>query len=173
MEKYKNNRKFLLIVNNDGHEGTLEIIKYDDEYVYKFLTNLFNENLLKETVVMFLSDHGWTMPSLYHFNDAFNFDIALPMFYILRYDKKNLSYNEQYKYLYENQQKFITGYDVYNTIGHLAYGKKYKQIKDKEKSKEDTPKSKFGKSIFTEIDSKRIPNNYKNMEINVCLAYKY
>ena len=171
--KYKNNRKFLLIVNNDGHEGTLELIKYDDEYAYKFLTNLFKENLLKETVVMFLSDHGCTMPSLYHFNDAFNFDISLPMFYILSYDNKNLSYNEQYKYLYENQQKFITGYDVYNTIGHLAYGKKYEQIKDKEKSKKDTPKSKFGKSIFTKIDSKRIPNNYKNMEINVCLAYNF
>ena len=27
-KKYKNNRKFLFIVNNDGHEGTLEIIKY-------------------------------------------------------------------------------------------------------------------------------------------------
>jgi len=35
--KYKNNRKFLLIVSNDGHEGTLEVIKYDDEYSYKFL----------------------------------------------------------------------------------------------------------------------------------------
>jgi hypothetical protein len=171
--KYKNNRKFLLIVNNDGHEGTLEIIKYDDEYAYKFLTNLFNENLLKETVVMFLSDHGCTMPSLYHFNDAFNFDMSLPMFYILIYDNKNFSYNKLYKYLYENQQKFITGYDIYNTIAHLAYGKKYKQIKDKEKSKKDTPKSKFGKSIFGEIDSKRIPNNYKNMEKNVCLAYNY
>ena len=99
--------------------------------------------------------------------------IILLMLLILSYDNKNLSYNEQYKYLYENQQKFITGYDVYNTIGHLAYGKKYERIKDKEKSKEDTPKSKFGKSIFAEIDSKRIPNNYKNMEINVCLAYNF
>ena len=170
--KYKNNRKFLLIVNNDGHEGTLEILKYDDEYLLKFLTKLFKENLLKETVVMILSDHGCTMPSIYHFNDAFNFEISLPMLYILSYDNKNLTYNEQYKYLYENQQKFITGYDIYNTIGHLAYGEKYKQIKDKEKSKEDTPKSIFGKSIFTEIDSQRTPYKYKNMERNVCLAYK-
>lgn len=170
--KYENNRKFLLIVNNDGHEGTLEKIKYDDEYTYKFLTKLFNENLLKETVVMFLSDHGCTMPSLYHFNDAFNFDISLPMLYILSYDNKKLSYNEQYQHLYENQQKFITAYDIYNTIAHLAYGKNYEKIKDKEKSSENTPKTKFGASIFTKIDPKRIPNNYQNMEINVCLAYK-
>jgi hypothetical protein len=109
---YKNNRKFLLIVNNDGHEGTLEILKYDDEHTYKFLTNLFNENLLKETIVFFLSDHGCTMPSLYHFNDSFNFDISLPMLYILSYDNKKLLYFEQYKYLYENQQKLITAYDI-------------------------------------------------------------
>ena len=39
--KYKNNRRFLLIVNNDGHEGTLEILKYDDEYVFEFLNTVF------------------------------------------------------------------------------------------------------------------------------------
>ena len=115
LEKNSNpleNNIMLLIVNNDGHEGTLEILKYDDEYLLKFLTKLFKDNLLKETVVMILSDHGCTMPSIYHFNDAFNFDISLPMLYILSYDNKNLTYNKQYKYLYENQQKFITGYDI-------------------------------------------------------------
>ena len=171
--KYKNNRKFLLIVNNDGHEGTLEIIKYDDNYLLKFLKNLFTDNLLKDTIVLLLSDHGCTMPSVYHFNDSFNFDEVLPMLFILSYDNKNLGYYEQYKYLYENQQKLITAYDIYNTIGHLAYGKYYNKIKNKEKSKKDTPKTKFGKSIFTEIDSKRIPNNYKNMETNVCLSYNF
>jgi len=170
--KYKNNRKFLLIVNNDGHEGTLEILKYDDEYLFKFLNNLFTENLLKDTIVMLLSDHGCTMPSIYHFNDSFNFDVALPMLYILSYDNKNLGYYEQYKYLYENQQKFITAYDIYNTIGHSAYGKYYNKIKNKEKSKKDTPKTKFGKSIFTEIDSKRTPYNYKSMETKICKSYK-
>ena len=119
--KYKNNRKFLLIVNNDGHEGTLEILKYDDEYLLKFLTKLFKDNLLKETVVMILSDHGCTMPSIYHFNDAFNFDISLPMLYILSYDNKNLTYNKQYKYLYENQQKFITGYDIFFLFQHAYF----------------------------------------------------
>jgi predicted DNA-binding protein YlxM (UPF0122 family) len=169
--KYKNNRRFLLIVNNDGHEGTLEILKYDDEYVFEFLNNLFNENLLKDTIVMIVSDHGCTMPSIYYFYDSFNFDISLPMLYILSYDKKNLSYNEQYKFIYENQQKFITAYDIYNTIGHLVYGKYYKKIKNKEKSNKDTPKTKYGKSIFTKIYSKRTPYNYQNMEINVCISY--
>ena len=35
-KKYKDNRKFLMIVSNDGHEGTLEVIKYADDTVYNF-----------------------------------------------------------------------------------------------------------------------------------------
>jgi hypothetical protein len=170
--KYKNNRKFLLIVNNDGHEGTLEVIKYDDKYVYNFLKNLFNENLLKDSIVMILSDHGCPMPSIYYFNDFFKYDDALPMLYILSYDKKNLTYDEQYKHLIQNQQKLITAYDIYNTIGHLIYWDSYKKIKDKEKSSKDTPKTKFGKSIFTKIDSKRVPSDYKNMSKKVCVIIK-
>ena len=167
--KYKNNRKFLLIVNNDAHEGTLEVIKYDDQHVYKFLHDLFNENLLKDSIVIIISDHGCPMPSLYYFNDFFKLDNALPMLYILCYDKKNLTYDEQYKYLSQNQQKLITAYDIYNTIGHLIYGDSYKKIKNKEKSRKDTPKSKFGKSLFTKINSKRVPSDYKDMRRNVCI----
>ena len=44
--KYKENRKFLLIVSNDGPEGTLEVQKYADNVIFNFLNNLFNENLL-------------------------------------------------------------------------------------------------------------------------------
>ena len=170
--KYKENRKFLLIVNNDGHEGTLEVLKYSDEYIYKFLNNLFNENLLKDSTVIIISDHGCPMPSIYYFNDFFQYEHALPMLYILCHDKKNLSYNKQYKHLQRNQQKFITAYDFYNTIGYLIYGESYKKIKNKEKSKKDTPKSKYGKSIFTRIDSKRTPYDYKDMSRNICISIK-
>ena len=65
--KYKNNRKFLFIVNNDGHEGTLEVIKYDDNIIFNFLNILFNKNLLKDTSIILLSDHGCPMPSFYYF----------------------------------------------------------------------------------------------------------
>jgi len=170
--KYKNNRKFLLIVNNDGHEGTLEVIKYDDNYVYKFLNDLFNENLLKDSTVMILSDHGCPMPSIYYLSNFYKYEENLPMLYILNYDKKNLSYDEQYKYLYENQQKFITVYDIYNTIGYLIYWNSYKKIKNKEKSLKDTPKTKYGKSLFSWIYSKRTPYYYKNMNKKVCIAIK-
>lgn len=34
--KYKDNRKFLSIVNNDGHEETLEVLKYADNIIFIF-----------------------------------------------------------------------------------------------------------------------------------------
>ena len=42
-KKYKNNRKFLSILSNDGHEGTLEVLKYADNIIFNFLNNLLWE----------------------------------------------------------------------------------------------------------------------------------
>jgi len=170
--KYKKNRKFLLIVNNDGHEGTLEVLKYSDKYIFEFLNNLFEENLLKDSTILILSDHGCPMPSIYYFFNFYYYEQDLPMLYILSFDKKNLSYGEQYMHLHKNQQKLITAYDIYNTIGHLIYGEYYIKIKNKEESFKDTPKTKYGKSIFSRIDSKRTPYDYTDMNINACTINK-
>ena len=169
-EKYKKNRKFLAIVNNDGHEGTLEVLKYDDEIIYNFLINLYKKNLLKETTILLLSDHGCPMPSLYHFNEFFKLERYLPMLYLFTYDKKNISYIEQYKNIYENQQILITSYDIYNTIGFLIYGEYYKKIKNKNDFI-DTPKSKYGKSLFSKINPKRNPHDYKYIPKRICKKY--
>ena len=161
--KYKNNRRFLLIVNNDGHEGTLEILKYDDDIVFNFLNTLYKENMLKETTIMLLSDHGCPMPSIYYFNKFFRLEKNLPMLFLFTYDK-TISYNEQYKYIYENQQKFITSYDIYNTILYLIYGNYF--------FKRPTPKSKLGANIFTSINPKRTPYNYISMPLYTCVKIK-
>ena len=77
--KYQNNSKLLIITSNDGHEGTLEVLKYLDNTLFTFLNNLFNDNLLKETTVFLLSDHGTAMPSPYHLTHFFNIERFLPM----------------------------------------------------------------------------------------------
>jgi hypothetical protein len=64
--KYKDNRKFLSIVTNEGHEGTLEVLKYADNIIFTFLNKLFNDNLLKDSSIFLLSDHGVGMPSIYY-----------------------------------------------------------------------------------------------------------
>ena len=113
---YKNNRKFLNIVANDAHEGSLEVLKYYDDIIYTFLNNLYNDNLLEKTSILLVSDHGCAMPSLYYMNDFYQIESYLPMLYMIVNDRKDIRNYEQYKYIYENQQNVITAFDIYNTI---------------------------------------------------------
>jgi hypothetical protein len=53
--KYQNNSRLLIITSNDGHEGTLEVLKYLDNTLFTFLNNLFIDNLLKETTVFLIT----------------------------------------------------------------------------------------------------------------------
>mgnify|MGYP002524404453 CR=1 FL=1 len=146
--KYPNNRKLSVIINNHGHE-----IRHIDDFIYNFLNNLFNDNLLKDTTVFLISDHGAGMSSIYTPYDFFQREIYLPMLYILMNDRKNMTYEEQYGNLFENQQTYITHLDVFNTFGHLLYGDKYVDIKNNSIN-EDTFKSEYGISLFNKINSK-------------------
>jgi hypothetical protein len=166
--KYRYNRKFSLIVTNDAHEGTLESLKYLDDIIYNYLNSLYNDNFFKESTIFLLSDHGVGMPSIYYFQDFYKYEEQLPMLFIITNDRKNISYYEQYSNIYENQQSFITAYDIYNTIVHLLYGNKYSSIKYKTVNN-DGPLSPFGKSLFTKINKKkRTSKNFIKMVHYVC-----
>lgn len=160
--KYKDNRKFSLIVLNSGYEGTLESLKYIDDILYNYLNSLFSDNMLKDSSVILLSDHGAMMPSPYFFFDFYQIEMKLPMLYMILNDRKNISYNEQYFHIQKNQQTFITAYDLYNTINHILFGDSYINTKNNSKSP-------LGKSLFTKIDQKkRKPLNYENMDYTIC-----
>ena len=167
--KYPNNRKFSTTVINDAHEGTLESIKYSDDIIYNFLNSLYNDNLLKDTTIFLMSDHGCIMPSIYYLNEFFQLEYRLPMLFMIINDRKNIDYNQQYFNIHENQQTFITGYDIYNTIANIIYGDNYINIPNKENT-HDTPKSPIGQSLFEKIDQKeRNPNKYSNMVTSICI----
>ncbi len=167
--KYQNNRKFAMMIINDAHEGTLELAKYSDDVIYNFLNSLYNDNLLKDTTVFLLSDHGCNMPSVYYLNDFFQIEKRLPMLFMIINDRKNMDYYQQYSNIHENQQTLITGYDIYNTIGNLIYGDNYTNIENKTIS-HDTPKSPFGQSLFDKINAKeRNPKNFSGMEKKFCI----
>ena len=167
--KYSTNRKLLIIASMDGHEGTIEILKYVDNILFTFLNDLFSQNRLKDTVIFLMSDHGTTMPSPYYLSNFYQTEGVLPMLYIISSDRKNISYDDQYKYILQNQQILVTGYDIYNTLGHLLFGKKYDSIANKT-NKRDTPKTKFGTSLFNKIESKkRNPKIYEKMVQNICV----
>ncbi len=129
-------------------------------FIFRFLNNLFFDNLL-------------TIPSIYYFIDFYRIESSLPMMFIIVNDRNNVSYEEQYKNIHENQQVFITSYDIYNTIANLIYGDKYYLIKNMTNEINDTihtPKSKLGISLFMEINKKsRYPSKYTDMEKNICI----
>ena len=168
-KKYKNNRKYSLIIINSAHESSMELLKYLDDIIYNHLYSLYKDNLLKDTSIFLLGDHGIGIPSLYYIFKFYKIEHVLPMLYIIINDRKNISYNEQYYNIQENQQTFITAYDIYNTINHLLYGDNYKYIANLT-DENPTPKSSLGKSLFEKIDKKfRKSKNYEFMLHNYCI----
>ena len=130
---------------------------------------LYNDNLFKDSSIFLVSDHGVGIQSLYYAFEFYKIENNLPLLYIIINDRKNASYNEQYFYLRENQQTFITAYDIYNTINHLLYGDKYKYILNLTDDN-PTPKSPLGKSLFEKIDQKlRKSKNYEFMSHKICI----
>jgi len=152
-EKFGNNRKYSIIMDNHGHDGTLTVIKYIDEIIAIFLKKLFSNNLLKDTIVFLLSDHGVAIPSIYYSTNFYQYEYDLPVLFLMINDRKNFTYEEQYKYIFENQQIFITAFDIYNTLGNIIYGKTYDMIENSTQ-KRLTFKSAYGKSLFHKINPK-------------------
>ena len=166
---YPNNRKFSSIVINGAHEGTMEVLKYYDDIINNYLLSLFNDNLLKDSSIFLLSDHGVGIQSIYYMFDFYIYESNLPMLYVIINDRKNVSYKDQYYYIQQNQQTFITAYDIYNTFNHLLYGNSYENILNLT-DENPTPKSPLGKSLFDKIDPKfRKSKNYEFMSHNICI----
>ena len=111
---------------------------------------------------------GVGIQSIYYAFEFYTIENDLPMLYVIFNDRKNITHDKQYFYLRENQQTFITAFDIYNTINHLLYGDKYKYILN---LTDDipTPKSSLGISLFDRIDGKsRKAKNYEFMNHKIC-----
>jgi len=106
----------------DGHVSTGAVIKYVDDYLYTNINNLYEKGLLKDTVILFFSDHGLYCSTVFPVLAPDNyFERSLPYMFIFM-DKKETFNDEQ---LLKNQQKFITAYDIYETLYHIVYGNNY------------------------------------------------
>lgn len=116
-----------MLLTNFSFSSSIEILKYMDDVLYNYFNNLFEENLLKDTSVFLLNDYGTGITSIYLLDDFFQIEMRLPMLFILINDRKNVTYESQYKYLNNNQQTFITGFDIYNTKIHIIT-KYYKKL---------------------------------------------
>lgn len=161
LEAYKNQRKFFKICFGDGHEATMEVVKYIDESLYNFVTIILEKYFDDKTAIIFLSDHG---AHLVGFQDIFfqkekTIEKFLGMFFMILPEN---NYNYNITALGINQQRFITPFDIHDTLLDMINvdKKKYHQMIDK------------GQSLFQEINGlERFCSNYdNNIPENLCFC---
>ena len=121
---YPDNKKLFRIHFNEGHEGTMEVLKYLEDPLFNFVNYFFENKLLNDTVIFFVSDHGNHMLGPWKIinPDDFRIESTLATLYILVPNNDNLYKTKLYENLFINQQTFITPYDIHDTLIHIAYG---------------------------------------------------
>ena len=157
---YKENKKFFRLHIYESHEFSQELIKYADDKILHFFETFYERGYFDDTLLIIVSDHGNNILSFYSFFDTITDDREiegmLPVLKVIIPNKKIIYDSGLYNNLYENQQTFITSYDVYNSIIHASCSD-FKDIDRK-------PKNHFekggiysfrGYSLFNLIDYKK------------------
>ena len=121
---YPDNKKFFRIHFNEGHEGTMELVNYLADPLFEFVKYFFDNKLLDDTFMFIVSDHGNHMVgpwAVIRPNDYIIESTLATLFFVIPNNDK-LYKNGLYDIIHENQQIFITPYDIHDTLIHLAYG---------------------------------------------------
>ena len=122
-EKYKNNKKYFRMAFNYGHEKTGAVISKLDEPLYNFLFEFYDKGYFDNTAIFIVSDHGNQNIGIYNKinKEQFEYEKKMSTFLLLLSKNNNI---ENYKMnLLNNQQIFLTPYDIHDTLLHLIYGK--------------------------------------------------
>ena len=118
LEAYKKERKFFRMSFNDAHEGTQEVVKYMDDYLYNFLQTILTKYYTDKTVILIVSDHGGQIPGLYDiiFSQDRRIEKTLGTFFAIFPSK--FKYNKNIVHI--NEQRLVTPYDIHDSILDFA-----------------------------------------------------
>ena len=127
---YKDNKKFVRLVNTHAHEYSGEKSKYTDEPLRDFLLDLYENSLLKDTTLFLVGDHGFALMGVYKILQSHDwyYETDLPIFLMIESDNPKLGYDKQYKEILNNQQTLITAFDIFYTLRWILYGEEYKTM---------------------------------------------
>ena len=122
---YPDNKKFFRIHFNEGHEGSMELVTYLADPLFDFVKYFFDNNLLNDTFMFIVSDHGNHMlgPWAVIRPQDYLIETTLATLFFVVPNNAKLYKDGLYDIIWENQQTFITPYDIHDTIIHIAYGK--------------------------------------------------
>ena len=145
--KYENNKKYFRMAFNYGHEKTGAVISKLDEPLYDFLFEFYDKGYFDNTAVFIVSDHGNQNKGIYNIinKNQFEYEQKMCTFFLLLPKNKNI--NNFIENLYNNQQVFLTPYDIHDTMLHIIEGKG-----DLNKLKEIFSANNKGNSVFLEIN---------------------
>ena len=165
-EAYKEHKKFLRLSFIDAHESTGEVIKYLDKPIFNFINYLINNNMMHNSIIIFASDHGNGMPSIYNIlnSDDYLYENVLGFlsFVLIDYNTEDMS-DTLLNNLENNQQVFVTPYDIHDSLIDIIYNNENEKIK-----------SRFGNSLFRYIEPKeRNCLKYKELSPQLCRCINY
>ena len=146
---YLNQNKLFLYQTLDGHEPTGELIGYFDITLSTFFNKFYNKGYFKDTAVLLFSDHGQHLNGPLYLFDSQDFFIerTLPALFLLLPNDEKLYKDNLFEKIKSNQQIFITPFDIYDTLIHLAFGDNHKGYKKYHVS--------YGDSLLTELNYKK------------------
>ena len=161
---YRDNKKFVRIVNTYAHEYSGEKSKYTDESLRDFLLDLYENNQLRDTTLFIASDHGFALMGVYKILEAYDWKAEndLPVFFLIEPDNPKLDYKDQYGEIIKNQQTLITSFDIFYTLRWILYGEEYKSF-PLNGNKDD------GECLFKYINpNERLCGKYKGLASLTC-----
>ena len=103
----------------------MELATYLANPLFNFVKYLFVHNLLNDTFMFIVSDHGNHMvgPWAVIRPQDYLIETTLATLFFVVPNNAKLYKDVLYDIIWENQQTFITLYDIHDTIIHIAYGK--------------------------------------------------
>jgi hypothetical protein len=116
-ELYKDQPKFYRIGNINGHEGTGEVIKYDDDTLVEFMKDFERNGHMQDTLTIIFSDHGYAMPGFHTIfkSEDHKKEATLPVLYFI-IPKNHKEFSKLKLSLKSFENVFITPYDLHNTL---------------------------------------------------------
>lgn len=165
---YSKQNKLFLFQTLDGHEPTGELIGYFDKTLQKFLINFYKKGFFKDTALIIFSDHGQHLNAPLHILNSQDYFIekTLPLLILILPNDEKLYKDNLFEKIKYNQQIFVTPYDIYNTLIHLAFGE----------NKEEYEKNyiPYGGSLLTKLNYKKryCESSLYKFQIKVCHCKK-
>ena len=121
---YSDNKKFYRVHFNEAHEGSMELVTYLADPFFEFVKYFFDNNLLDDTFMFIVSDHGNHMLGPWSFirSQDYTLETTLATLFFIIPNNNKLYENGLYDTIHKNQQVFVTPYDIHDTLIQIAYG---------------------------------------------------